>query len=280
MSIDQHLEHLPQYISLGAGVQSSTLALMAAHGEVGPMPQAAIFADTQAEPASVYTWLDWLEKQLPFPVYRVTAGNLKNEALRVRTSRKGRIYFRTAIPFFTKAHDGHIGKITHRTCTADYKIQPLMKCVRKLAGIKRGQKTPGLVQWIGISMDELQRVKPSREPWAATRWPLIEQRMDRAACLRWMTSRGYPTPPRSACTFCPFHSNAEWRHLQKNEPEAFAEAVEFDKACRNARQYSQLTSEAYLHRSCKPLDQIDFRSDVERGQLTFWNDECSGMCGV
>jgi hypothetical protein len=47
-------------LSLGAGVQSSTLALMAAAGEVTPMPTAAIFADTQDEPASVYRWLDWL----------------------------------------------------------------------------------------------------------------------------------------------------------------------------------------------------------------------------
>ena len=37
-------------ISLGAGVQSSTMALMAAHGEIGPMPDCAIFADTGAEP--------------------------------------------------------------------------------------------------------------------------------------------------------------------------------------------------------------------------------------
>ena len=33
-------------ISLGAGVQSTTMALMAAHGEIGPMPDCAIFADT------------------------------------------------------------------------------------------------------------------------------------------------------------------------------------------------------------------------------------------
>jgi hypothetical protein len=33
-------------LSLGAGVQSTTLALMAAHGEIGPMPDCAIFADT------------------------------------------------------------------------------------------------------------------------------------------------------------------------------------------------------------------------------------------
>ena len=37
-------------LSLGAGVQSSTLALMAATGETEHRPDAAIFADTQAEP--------------------------------------------------------------------------------------------------------------------------------------------------------------------------------------------------------------------------------------
>ena len=40
-------------ISLGAGVQSSVMALMAAHGEITPMPDCAIFADTQAEPTRV-----------------------------------------------------------------------------------------------------------------------------------------------------------------------------------------------------------------------------------
>jgi hypothetical protein len=45
-------------ISLGAGVQSSTMALMAARGLILPRPIGAIFADTQDEPASVYRWLD------------------------------------------------------------------------------------------------------------------------------------------------------------------------------------------------------------------------------
>lgn len=44
-------------ISLGAGVQSTTLALMAAAGEIGPMPDCAIFADTQSEPTAVYRHL-------------------------------------------------------------------------------------------------------------------------------------------------------------------------------------------------------------------------------
>src|SRR5258706_9144198 len=93
-------------ISLGAGVQSSTMALMAAAGEITPMPKCAIFADTQDEPASVYRWLDWLGKELPFPVYRVTAGKLSERATKMRVSAKGLVYTKTDIPYFTLSASG------------------------------------------------------------------------------------------------------------------------------------------------------------------------------
>ena len=67
-------------LSLGAGVQSSTLALMIEKGEV-PMVDAAIFADTKGEPKAVYDWLNWLEKKLSYPVYRVTWRDLKQDIL-------------------------------------------------------------------------------------------------------------------------------------------------------------------------------------------------------
>ena len=69
-------------LSLGAGVQSTTLALMAAVGEI-ERPAAAIFADTQWEPEAVYRHLDWLEALLPYPVLRVTQGNIR-QAIRDR----------------------------------------------------------------------------------------------------------------------------------------------------------------------------------------------------
>lgn len=80
---------MKRFLSLGAGVQSSTLALMIAHGEIEPV-DAAIFADTQWEPSHVYDWLDWLEKQLPFPVYRVTHGNLRTDTLAKGGRKSGR----------------------------------------------------------------------------------------------------------------------------------------------------------------------------------------------
>lgn len=272
---------IPHIISLGAGVQSSCMALMAKHGIITPMPTAAIFADTGDEPESVYAWLDWLERQLPFPVHRVTAGKLSDEALRMRVTKDGRKFSRTTIPFFTLSATGEEGRIVNRSCTADFKIKPIMKCARKLGGIKRGQKTVGVVQWIGISLDEIQRIKPARAAWAESRWPLIEMRMTRRLCLEWMREGGYPEPPRSACVYCPFHNATEWRRLQVDEPMEFAKAVQFEKDVQAAKASTEsFASTPFLHRSCKPLDTIDFRSDIERGQGVFnWQDECTGMCG-
>src|ERR1017187_4049616 len=122
-------------LSLGAGVQSSVIALMAAKGEITPMPDCAIFADTQAEPKSVYVWLDWLEKQLPFPVSRVTAGNLTQRITTTRINKKtGIAYYSNMIPAFTLNPNGSAG-IIGRSCTSDFKLKPLLKEQRKIGNI-------------------------------------------------------------------------------------------------------------------------------------------------
>ena len=262
-------------ISLGAGVQSSTMALMAAAGEITPMPKCAIFADTQAEPKSVYTWLDWLEKQLPFPVYRVTKGSLSGAALKMRTTKDGRKFTRTDIPFFTLSANNQIGKILNRACTKDYKLLPIQQKQREVAGIKRGQKSVGVISWIGISLDETIRMKDAREPWQQNRWPLVEMKMRRGDCLKWIEKHHYPTPPRSACVFCPYHNDKEWKRLKTEEPDEFEKAVQFEKA--NTQNFA---STPFLHRSCKPLSEVDFSTEEERGQLNMFNNECEGMCGV
>lgn len=262
-------------ISLGAGVQSSTMALMAAKGEILPMPKCAIFADTQDEPQSVYTWLDWLEKQLPFPVHRVTRGRLSERALKMKVTKDGRRYSTTDIPFFTLSSTGGFGRISQRGCTRDFKLDPLFRKSKEIAGIKRGQKTVGVIQWIGISVDEVMRCKPSRERWAESRWPLLESKMNRQDCLRWLGANDYPKPPRSACVYCPFHNDHEWRRLKTDEPAEFEKAV--GKAKRASSNFDCIP---FLHRSCVPLSMIDFSTEEERGQLNMFNNECEGMCGV
>lgn len=275
--IPEHID-LPHIISLGAGVQSSTMALMAAHGEIKPTPTACVFADTMAEPASVYRWLDFLETQLPFPVYRVTKGDLAADALRIREKKDGTgQWCPSAIPYFTIGENGKKGQ-NYRQCTSHFKVEPINKELRRLAQVPRRSTAPKVIEWIGISTDEIIRAKDNREPWIENRHPLIELGLSRADCLRWMESHGYPRPPRSACIFCPFHNDKEWIALRDEAPEEFAAAVQFERDFQAAKAATVGPHFVpYLHPDRIPLDQVRFREDR---QLSLWGNECEGLCGV
>ena len=261
-------------LNLGAGVQSSALALMAAHGEITPMPDFAVFADTGAEPQNVYDWLDWLEKQLPYPVYRVSKGNLTDDQLSVKIrekdaksgAKKGDTYISRSIPVFGY-HKGKRTAAIGRKCTSDFKVLPILKEIKKRCNIKRGQKEITVTQWIGISWDEIQRARPAKDKWTQHSWPLLTRRITRAKCHEWMKEHGYPEPPRSACYYCPFHSGDEWRRLRDEDPEHFQKAVEFDSTLRaNFKKYDKtMRMEIFIHNSCKPLGEVDFDNDEDRG---------------
>lgn len=267
-------------VSLGAGVQSTAMVLMAAHGEIKPMPDCAIFADTQAEPQAVYDHLKWLMSPnvLPFPIHIVTAGSLRDQIMSAsagRTRNDGRP------PLFIKNPDGSKG-ILKRQCTGDFKITPIEREVRRLLGLSRGQHWPKeatVEQWIGISLDEMQRVKPSLRPAIVRRHPLIELGLHRWDCLQWMKRHDYPQPAKSACTFCPFRTNAEWTRMRDNDPKAWADAVAIDEAVRS-KPYVGLIGESYLHASLKPLPQVDFSTDEDRGQGNLLNALECAECGA
>jgi hypothetical protein len=263
-----------EVISLGAGVQSSVMALMAAHGEL-PMPDCAIFADTQWEPAEVYAHLDWLEAQLPFPVHRVTMGDLRADTIAGGSPSLGDFQ---PIPFFTL--ENGVQGIGRRECTSHYKIKPIRLKMREMLGLRKGQRSKGVVArtWIGISTDEAMRMKPARDAWVENVWPLIDAEMSRQDCLRWFEKR-YPLRPlaKSACIGCPFHNAREWRDMKLNDPSLFADAVAFDKAIRKSTRGNK---QQFLHPQRKPLDEVDFRNLEDMGQLNFFNEECEGMCGV
>ena len=264
-------------ISLGAGVQSSTMALMAAHGEIGPMPDAAIFADTGAEPGKVYDWLEWLELQLPFPVHRVSSGNMVDD---IKSAMKpGGTRFASA-PFFTSTVGGGSQGILRRQCTLEYKIAPIQKELRRIAEVKPRARPKGILvrQWVGISMDEAIRMKPNQLRWVQNVWPLIDKRMNRWDCKQWMRRHGYPEPPRSACTFCPYHSNSEWRSLRDNDPEGWNQAVEVDRIIRDGG--GKTNEKLYVHRTLTPLEKVDLSTPEDHGQESLFGDECDGMCGT
>ena len=261
-------------LSLGAGVQSSTLALMIAHGEV-PMVDAAIFADTMWEPRHVYEWLDWLEQQLPFPVYRVNNGSLRASIEAKQNTTGGRF---ASIPWFTINPDGTHG-MGRRQCTSEHKLLPLRREMRRLAGYQKGERIPAgtVTALIGISTDEAMRMKPSTDKWITNTWPLIDAGMSRNDCLRWMERKGYPLPRKSSCIGCPYHSDDEWRAV-KADPVAWADALAVDALIRDPAR--GMLGTQYMHAQRVPLDQVDLSTAADHGQIDAFNNECEGMCGV
>lgn len=252
-------------LSLGAGVQSTTLLMLAADGKL-PKLDGAIFSDTGWEPAAVYEHLDRLEREVAqpagIPIYRVSAGNIRNDAL-------DPAHRFASMPLFIKNPDGGDG-MTRRQCTSEYKLKPIKAQVRRLLGYPHPRPVPrGMYaeQWIGISRDEFGRAKDSGIGYLKSVFPLLD--MDGAAdgregwtrddCLRYLRANGWASTPKSACIGCPFHGNAQWRKLRDEHPDEWADAVDFDHAIRsgNARGNANgkpLLGEAYLHRSRLPLD--------------------------
>lgn len=262
-------------ISLGAGVQSSTMAIMAAKGDF-PNVDCAIFADTGYEPKAVYTYLEFLKKILPYPVYLVEKGNIRDDML----AAKGTTNFVVA-PFFTQNKITGKKGMVMRQCTNDYKIQPIRTKIRELCNVKKGKHFPKdkyVEQWIGISTDEAGRMKPARDKYILNRHPLIEAKMSRQDCINYLKKENIPLPEKSACIVCPYHNDAYWHFMKTERPSEFADAVDFDKQVRNISRKED--EQLYSHRSCKPLDEVEFDKKETDKQLDMFNNECEGMCGV
>jgi len=274
--IDKNRKKTLTVISLGVGVQSSTMLLMAAKGEL-PNVDCAIFADTGYEPKSVYNYLSLLKKIVKFPIYQVSKGNIKDDII---NSIKNNTKFPTA-PFFTQnAITGKKGML-RRQCTADYKIVPIRKKLRELCNVgyrKRFPKDKYIEQWIGISTDEIQRMKPARDPYILNRHPLIEMNMSRQDCINWMKKNEFPLPEKSACIMCPYHNDAYWHFMKTERPSEFADAVQFDKNIRTGAK--NIKDNLFLHRSCKNLDEIEFNKKENDKQLDMFNNECEGLCSI
>lgn len=253
-------------ISLGWGVQSFTLAAMSALGELPPV-DVAIHADTTHEHAGTYAhaakYMPWL-KGLGVRVVTVRANEKDIELGQKIRKGKGVV----DIPAFTVG-DGVHGQI-RRQCTSDWKIAPIRRW------LQANRKKRPIELWLGISTDEALRMKPAGVQYITHRWPLIEKRMSRWDCIRWLDAHGLDIPPKSSCVFCPFHNAAAWREMKLANDGDWQKAVAVDRAIRKVRPPYDL----FVHPARIPLEDIDMRNQEDRGQLRLWDEECSGICGL
>ena len=273
------------YLSLGCGVQSGTLAEMIAEGVLPPI-DVAIFADTGDEPQYVYDYRDYLKDRLAtknVPLVTVQKGDLIGDMY------AGKRF--ASIPLYTRINT-HTG-IMRRQCTREYKVEPIEKYMKQLL-VKKGwarlsknksvliNKTTVIEAWLGLSLDEVSRMKPNRNSKITSKWPLIDQRMSRHDCIQWLTKRNLQVPLKSSCVICPYHNNNYWRFLRDERPNEFAHAIQVDNDLRNntLNIKASAKSDLFLHNQAIPLADVDLRTPEEQGQSSFLDMCDEGYCGV
>ncbi len=272
-------------ISLGLGVQSTAMYYMSCMGEL-PRCDYAIFADLGKEKKKTIQYLKylqgWQKENNGIPIIVIRAKNLYKDLLNSENLTGQRF---SSIPAFTKNEDNSVGML-RRQCTNEYKIEQVDKAIRNILNVKVILRQQ-IEIWKGISLEEIERLSVPNTNWKIHVYPFCKYRVTtkdtnklsfgilrtRNDIINWYAFNNLPIPPKSSCVFCPYQSDAAWYDMKINEPSDFKAAVRVDKAIRNSTKKGIL-SQAFLHDSCKPLDEIEFNA----GLPDLWHGECSGAC--
>lgn len=247
-----------EVLSFGGGVQTTALAILVVRGEVDC--DAIVFADTGGERPETYEHIarfgSWLEARGRC----LTTVRAEGEDL------YGYVWNRSAvIPVRIGENEG----LGHRQCTRQWKIEPVLRHARTLGGAE-------IVMQLGISYDEIHRMKESPDKGVTRRWPLIERRLNREDCRRIILDAGLPEPPKSACYYCPLLPAMHFRRLAVETPRLFGKAAALEDRINEVHRLGK--KPAYLTPYGRPLRTLDV------GQLTLMSGneeaECEGTCFV
>lgn len=270
-------------LSWGCGLQSTLLGELSARGDLDHV-DLIINADTGWERPATYEARDFYTKrwrEMGMQVEIISVGNIRELGMQEHIH----------IPMWT-ADGGPL----RRECTRFYKVRPIKRRIREHLGYdssKPPHPPPGSVElWMGITLDEWTRAKPSHVSFITNRWPLLELRLSREACLVLFDQLELPAPPKSACVCCPYRRASEWIDIQQTEPDEWVKAIEFDThnrsnplAARNDNETGSTADELYLWRECVPLDEADLEHAASKerrinaAQMPLFACE-SGFCGT
>lgn len=249
----------------GGGKQSVAIGVLIAEGKL-PVPERAIIVDTGREAST--TWRYLIDHMQPL----LDTVGLTVEIIPHRYSRvdlyddKGSVL----IPAWTAGGSGQLRGF----CSGEWKRDAAYRWLREP---ERGYgPTNPIHQWLGYSLDEIGRCKPSRRKWAEVQWPLLMGygvTMTRTQCVELILSHGLPEPKKSRCWMCPFMANAEWADQKESEPRDHDKAIALDRRITANDQRDGL----FLHHSGVPLADADLTVRGER-ELPLFNQV--GACNA
>ena len=239
-------------VAHGGGVQSTALLVLSVRGVVDfPVH---LFCNTGDDSENPATLRYVREVSTPYAaahgvtlheLHKVTR-NGEPETLLGRLLKEGS----RSLPIPVRMAD--TGAPGTRSCTADFKIRVISKWLKANGATATEPATVG----IGISTDEVQRAGRGKDgPYERRTYPLIDLALNRNQCHAIITNAGLPTPPKSACYFCPFHRPQTWAEQARDEPELFEKSAQLEDTL-NKRRDLLGKDHVYLTRFGRPLREV------------------------
>lgn len=302
-------------LSLGAGVQSTALALMAERGIIDK-PVAAVFADTGDEPPSIHEHLERLKGMLSFPVHTVTyGGGLGSDFLAALGGSTKRA---SQPPFYVKAPDlspeeilavlaepepkwndfkekweatatnidtGEVVDVSEAIAEDAFNDAWNAWNIRRQKAMK---KYRGGMLWRACTRDykimpirrkvrEIMAEHGAKHVRQQIGISTDERQREKASGVKFITN----THPLLELGWSRRDCEA-WLDMKENDPEQFERACQFDEAIREAQgkkvRGAGIVGQLFVWRGYEPLRTASFKKVA--GQMDFgFEQECDGMCG-
>ncbi len=203
---------IPQFLSYGGGTQSTAMLLMAIEGEL-ERPDYVVFADTGSEMPHTYELVEIMKKKCE---------EAELEFVTVQAEK----------PLHEKYLErGTLPVIGIRSCTSQWKIEPIKRFMRSIVGM--GRRKILATSWIGITTDERKRASPSSDQWSTRRYPLLEKMMSRDDCIYYCEQKLGIQVKKSGCFLCPYQSPQQWGVLKREHPDLFDLSLELEKKAKS-----------------------------------------------
>lgn len=191
-------------VSYGGGVNSTAMVIRLLE-ERFPIDK-IIFSDTGDEMPETYAFIRmfsaWLEKRYGRSI--ITVQNRIDKTVTQRIKRYN----------YLPSH-------FQRWCTKEFKIQPIKREVLKL---KKHS-----YQYVGIDYGEVHRMRESDVQYITLLYPLVDWKMNRDACVKYIEEAGLPAPGKSGCYFCFYQSPVRLKKLYDEHPDLWKKARELEE---------------------------------------------------
>lgn len=270
-------------LSWGGGTQSTALMILMLDGKIKDnngnviKPNYIIFADTKDESEMTYSQIykvqEYVKKNYDQDIIITSKNKYQlrdSEVIKLVKENKssGNIY-RSAeyadlyqnillfyqgvldktdiVPHWVVNSNGDIGKLMGRQCTVVYKINAILKELRKQEQIDRfNAKKHRINMYIGFTIDEISRVKESPSSYIDNIFPLVEMRMAKYDCIKYIENKLGFTPRSSVCGMCYANDFDRVYDLYKNDPKSWQRILKLDEAMANKPKNHRVHGDVYM----------------------------------